>query len=124
MSKPSTKDPLNRAMGDHTVFLEDPVKETLLSMVMALTGELCVLRDRLDAHERLLATAGLPLAPDQVDAFQADDDARQQRQAVRQRILGHVMRSVNERLVPDELRAQQRAYARILEDVQRPGTAG
>ena len=124
MSTPSSKDSLNRAIGDHTVFLEDPVKETLLSMVMALTGELCVLRDRLDAHERLLARAGLPLAPDQVDAFQADDGARQQRQAVRQRILGHVMRSVNERLVPEELRAQQRAYARILEDVQQPGDRG
>ena len=110
------------AAGDHTVFLPDPVQETLLSMVMALTGELSVLRERLDAHERLLGEAGLPLAPAQVDQFVPDAEAREYRHGVRKRILRHVMRAINERLPPEELGAQGRAYEAIMEEVQRdPG---
>jgi hypothetical protein len=108
-----------RAAGDHTVFLKDPVQETLFSMVMALTGELSVVRERLDAHERLLSAEGLPVTPDDVDGYTPDGDARTYRQAVRKRILAHVMRSVNERLLPGELLEQNQSYADIMADVQR-----
>jgi hypothetical protein len=107
-----------RAAGDHTVFLNDPVQETLLSMVMALTGEISVLRERLDAHERVLASEGLPVAPQNIDGFTPDADAREYRQEVRKRILGHVMRAVNERLLPEELIQQNQAYGDIMADVQ------
>lgn len=115
----AARQPLGRAAGDHTVFLGDPVQETLLSMVMALTAELSVVRERLDAHERLLHGAGLPVGPADVDAFVPDAQAREYRQATRQRILRHVMRVINERLPPEELGAQARAYRTIMEDVQR-----
>lgn len=119
MSEAARKPP---AAGDHTVFLGDPVQETLLSMVMALTGEVSVLRERLDAHERLLDQAGLPLHPTAVDAYVPDSEAREYRQAARQRILRHVMRAINERLPPEELGAQSHAYQTIMEEVQRdPG---
>lgn len=118
----AARKPSAPAAGDHTVFLGDPVQETLLSMVMALTGELSVLRERLDAHERLLGEAGLPLRPAEVDAYVPDAEAREYRQAVRQRILRHVMRAINERLPPEELGAQGHAYQTIMEEVQRdPG---
>lgn len=117
MSK-AARPPLGRAAGDHTVFLGDPVQETLLSMVMALTAELSVLRERLDAHERLLGGAGLPVAPADVDAFVPDAEARGDRQAARQRILRHVMRAINERLPPEELGAHGRAYQTIMDEVQ------
>lgn len=122
MSERTGSTPRQRAAGDHTVFLKDPVQETLLSMVMALTGELSVLRERLDAHERLLAAQGLPLAPEDVDGFTPDAGSRDYRQAVRRRLLNHVMRAINERLLPEELLEQNSAYADIMAAVQRDGS--
>jgi uncharacterized protein (DUF2267 family) len=119
----STRQTAGRAAGDHTVFLGDPVQDALLSMVMALTAELSVVRDRLDAHERLLGGTGLPVAPHEVDAFVPDAEAREQRQAVRRRILRHVMRVINERLPPEALGAQTSTYQSILDEVRREPAA-
>ena len=40
-------------------FFDDPAVDKLLAMNMALLGEICVLRDRLDTHERLASRHGL-----------------------------------------------------------------
>jgi uncharacterized protein (DUF2267 family) len=92
-------------------------------MVMALTAEVSVLRERLDAHERLLGGAGLPVAPEAVDGYVPDAEARAYRQATRQRILRHVMRAINERLPPEELGTHTRAYQNIMDEVQREPAA-
>ena len=73
MTAAAQNSPLRRTTGDHTVFLGDPVQETLFSMVVALLGELSIVRDRLDAHERLLKSAGLPVSPQEVDDFAIDE---------------------------------------------------
>lgn len=65
--------------------------DTLLGMVMALTSEVAVLRERLDAHERL-AAAGQSATPANVDAYDPDEAAQQQRAAARQRIIDKVCR--------------------------------
>jgi hypothetical protein len=65
--------------------------DTLLGMVMALTSEIAVLRERLDAHERL-AAAGQPPTPANVDAYDPDEAVQQQRAASRKRILEKVCR--------------------------------
>jgi hypothetical protein len=57
-------------------FFDDPVNDKLLAMVMALLGEVSVLRERVDTHERLAARHGLVTAMD-IEAFVADEDARQ-----------------------------------------------
>lgn len=107
-----------RAAGDHTVFLGDPIHETLFSMVVALLAELSVTRDRLDAHERLLKAAGLPIGPAEVDGYEVSADVARERAAVRDRMIRHVFRALYEKLPPAELRAQSDAYARILAEVQ------
>lgn len=65
--------------------------DTLLGMVMALTSEIAVLRERLDAHERL-AAAGQPATPANVDAYDPDEAVQQQRAAARKRIIEKVCR--------------------------------
>jgi hypothetical protein len=61
--------PLARvAKGRKPQYFTDPATDTLLSMVLALTQELSVARDRIDTLERLLDRAGL-LAADVVDAY-------------------------------------------------------
>lgn len=110
--------PPGRARGDHSQFTDNPMDEALLNMVMALLGEVCVLRDRLDAHERLLAE-GRGVSPADVDAFVPDETEEAARQVVRNRMLAHVMRPLRERLLPDELTRLNRDYQEIFEEVQR-----
>lgn len=69
----------------------DPRIDTLLNMVMSLTSEVAVLRDRVDAHERL-AAAGVVPAPDTVDAYDPDEAALKARAAQRQRLIAKVCR--------------------------------
>jgi hypothetical protein len=60
-------------------------------MVLALTSELSVLRERIDAHERL-AAKGVPAAPDSVNVYEPDEAAQRERAAQRQRLLDKVCR--------------------------------
>jgi hypothetical protein len=116
-ASPETESP-RRAAGDHTVFLGDPLHETLFSMVVALLAELSVVRDRLDAHERLLQSAGLPVGPADVDGYEVSPDIARERAAVRDRMIRHVFRALYEKLPPAELRTQSETYSRIFAEVQ------
>lgn len=44
---------IRTAKGHRPYFFDDPNIDRLLAMVMALTGEVSVIRERLDTHERL-----------------------------------------------------------------------
>ena len=49
----SKKNQNKKAKGRRPYFFDDPNIDKLLAMIMALTGEVSVLRERLDTHERL-----------------------------------------------------------------------
>ena len=69
----------------------DPRVDTLLGMVMALTSEVSVLRERLDAHESL-AASGKVADQEGVDQYQptaADESRRKQH---RDRLIDKVCR--------------------------------
>jgi hypothetical protein len=76
-------------------FFDDPALDKLLAMNMALLSEVCVLRDRLDAHERLAAAADL-FGPRDVDQFIPEDDANAQRTAAREAAVARVMKVLTE----------------------------
>jgi hypothetical protein len=69
----------------------DPRVDTLVGMVLALTSEVAVLRERLDAHERL-GQQGKAITPSAVDEYYPDDAAQAQRAVQRQRLIDKVMR--------------------------------
>lgn len=69
----------------------DPRVDTLLGMVMALTSEVAVLRDRLDTHERLGAEQK-PVTPASVDDYVPDEATGKARAAQRQRLIEKVCR--------------------------------
>jgi hypothetical protein len=69
----------------------DPRVDTLLGMVMQLMSEVSVLRERVDAHERLGA-ASQPVTPETVDDYVPDEAAVKARAAVRQRMIEKVCR--------------------------------
>ncbi len=77
--------------GRRTVPGPDPRVDTLLGMVMALTSEVAVLRERIDAHERLNAQ-GQAASPETVNDFQPDETTQRERAAARQRLIDKVCR--------------------------------
>lgn len=69
----------------------DPRVDTLLGMVMALTSEIAVLRDRLDAHERLAGSGQTP-TPQAVDDYVPEETVQRERDARRRRLIDKVCR--------------------------------
>lgn len=76
------------------------------AMILALTSELAVTRERLDTLERILGEQNL-LGQGAVDSFVPDQIAKVQRDGLRRRIIGKVLRPVAEatRRAADERQA-------------------
>ena len=87
-------------------FFPDPAVDKLLAITMALLGEVCVLRERLDAHERLAAGRGM-FDPAAVDAFIPDAAAAAARDTLRRETMARVLSVLTEDVL--RLRAEARA---------------
>ena len=72
-------------------FHDSPTNAELMEMVLALTAEVSVLRDRLDTHEQL-AAQGQASDAQAVEAFQASDEVTDARSAQRTKLLSKVLR--------------------------------
>ena len=85
-------------------------------MVMALTGELAVARDRVDTLERVASARGL-FSSDDIEAFELDEEAMQAR-AERHKTM---LREVN-RIIVSEIEdledADEEAYSAVVDQVE------
>jgi len=81
------------ARGKRPAFCPDPLTERLFGLVLGLTTELSVTRQRLDTLERLLARKGT-LAAGEMDAYVPDDTAAAERAAELQRSLAVIFRTL------------------------------
>ena len=70
-------------------FLTPPELDTLLHMVLALTGEVATLRARLDTHERLNEAAG-GWGNTDVEAYVAPAEIARQRAAMTDELIAQV----------------------------------
>lgn len=70
---------------------EDPEVGRLSAMVMALLGELAITRERLDTVERLLDAANV-LKQSDVEAYEPTGQASAEREQLRKRQIGKVLR--------------------------------
>ena len=104
------------AKGEPPAYFDDPEVGKVLSMVVALAGEMAVMRDRLDTVERLLDT-GLPVTREAIDHFAPDERVRAERDAWRQDFLSMVFRVLHEER---ERLAQEpaKAYPDVVGDVE------
>jgi hypothetical protein len=84
-----------KAKGDRPQYFEDPAIDKVLSITMALAGEVAVMRDRMDTIERLLE-AGQPVSRAAIEAFVPDQTVRDERDAIREVFLGNVLRIVHQ----------------------------
>ncbi|MHC5936616.1 hypothetical protein [Nostoc sp.] len=79
------------------VYLDNPQIDKLLAIVMALTGEVSVLHERLDTIERLLEVKGI-LSPTEIEAYEPDAKVIKEREQWRGEYIARVLRVVQEEL--------------------------
>jgi hypothetical protein len=83
------------AKGKRPVYLENPQTDKLLAIVMALTGEVSVLRERLDTIEQLLEAKGI-LSVHEIEAYEPDAEVFKEREKWRGEYVARVLRVVQE----------------------------
>jgi len=92
IASPKPKPLARAAKGRKPQYFADPATDKLLSMVLALTQELSVARDRIDTLERLLDRAGV-LAAQTVDDYLPTAEEAEARAVLRAGMLRRVFRA-------------------------------
>lgn len=82
------------AKGVRPQFFNDPTSDKLLAMVMALAGEVSVMRDRNDTLERLIDAKGL-IDKNEIETYRPSKEVIAERDAWRQEYLSHILRIVD-----------------------------
>ncbi|MCZ8019453.1 hypothetical protein [Novosphingobium sp.] len=77
--------------GRRPAFFDDPAVDRLLSLTMAVVGEVSVLRERLDTVERLLDAKGTISRAD-IEAYAPDRTAGEERGEMTRAYIARVMR--------------------------------
>jgi hypothetical protein len=103
--------------GERPRYFQDPAVDKVLSITMALAGEVAVMHDRLDSLERLLE-ARQPITRSALESFQPSGEERVARDAWRDRFLDVVMRSVHQELESLKSGRDRSSYAKVIELVE------
>lgn len=106
-----------KAKGERPRYFEDPAIDKVLSITMALAGEVAVLRDRVDTIERL-AEQGQSISRAAIDGFRPDETVRAERDAWRETFLSVVLRSVHQELEELERKVDRQPYDAAVEAVE------
>jgi hypothetical protein len=86
-----------KAKGKRPHYFEDPAIDRTLSILMAVVGEVSVLRERMDTIERLLDTKGAISRAD-IETYEPDRDAARERGLITRAYVARVMRGVQQDL--------------------------
>jgi hypothetical protein len=86
-----------KAKGKRPDFLGDADAEKMLSMLMALIGEVSVMRERLDTVERLLEAKGAICRGD-IEAYKPDLETGLERNRIVREYIARVMRGVQQQM--------------------------
>lgn len=104
-----------RAKGKRPDFLGDSTSERMLSILLAVVGEVSVLKERLDTVERLLDTKGTIDRAD-IEAYEPDRDAAQERALMIKEYIARIMRGVQQNM--EAMRAEEKPVADISTDLR------
>ena len=105
-----------KAKGKRPTFFNDPQIDTVMGIVMALAGEVSVLRERLDSVERLAAAKGL-FAQDDIEAYRPDDAVVAEREHWRAEYIERVLRVVHQELEETDKGETTEAYQAAVRSV-------
>ena len=84
-----------KAKGKRPAYFEDPAIDRTLSIVMALVGEVSVLRERMDSIERLLDAKGTISRAD-IEAYTPNREAGHERGMQTREYIARIMRGVQQ----------------------------
>jgi hypothetical protein len=84
-----------KAKGKRPQYFDDPALDRMLSILMAVVGEVSVLKERLDTVERLLDAKGTISRAD-IEAYEPDREAAYERGLATQEFIARVMRGVQQ----------------------------
>ena len=84
-----------KAKGKRPYYFDNHDVDRVLSITMALAGELAVSRERIDTLERVLESKGL-LAPGDIDSFTPDSEQAEQRALWQQEFIARILRVVQQ----------------------------
>jgi predicted nucleic acid-binding Zn-ribbon protein len=82
-----------KAKGKRPIYLDHLQTDQLLAIVMALAGEVSVLRERLDTLERLMQAKGV-VSVAEIEAYQPDEQVTQEREQWRTDYLARLLRVI------------------------------
>lgn len=99
-----------RAKGKRPDFLGDPHAEHMISILLAVAGEVSVLKQRLDTVERLLDAKGTISRAD-IEAFVPDRDAAYERAVMNKEYVARIMRGVQQSM--EAMQVEERPVADI-----------
>ena len=85
------------AKGKKPIYLDERSIDNLMAMIMTLTQEISVLRDRLDTIEKLLVSKKAITLED-IETFEPDDDLVKERRDRRQMLLKRVLLPIDKEL--------------------------
>jgi len=109
---------IRTAKGRRPYFFEDPNIDKLLAMIMALTGEVSVLRERLDTHERL-AQKKKWASHQAIEDYEPDDITEAFRAQWRSEFIARVLRIVQVELDQITREKQDKEYDEIVKEVSK-----
>ena len=84
-----------KAKGKRPQYFDDPAIDRTLSIVMAVAGEVAVLRERLDTVERLLDAKGSITRAD-IESYVPDRKAGQERGMLQKEYVARILRGVQQ----------------------------
>ena len=119
MTDPTVNEQLElqrKAKGKRPYYFSNPDVDKLLSMIMALTGELAVARDRIDTLERVASSKGL-FSSDDIENFELDAEALQARADRHKQLLREVNRIIVGEL-EDLEQMGEGSYAEVVDQVE------
>jgi hypothetical protein len=104
------------AKGRRPYFFDDSNVDKLLAMVMALAGEVSVLRDRLDTHEKL--AAGQKWASEKnIEAYEPSQDVLAERAERRNAYVSRILRIVNDEAEGASADQADREYDQLIDEL-------
>lgn len=106
-----------KAKGQRPAYFSDPAVDKLLSMTIALAGEVSVLRDRMDTIEQLLER-GEKVSRDAIDAFIPDAEVRAQRDERRDQFISVILKTLHEEVEDMSARSTEQ-YDEAVAEVER-----
>ncbi|MET0246829.1 MAG: hypothetical protein ABW182_08800 [Sphingomonas sp.] len=105
-----------RAKGKRPDYFDDPAVDRLLSIVMALVGEVAVQRQRGDTLERLLEAKGVVTRED-IETYVPDRTAAEERGVATKAYIARVMRGVQQAM--EAMAVEEKPVEQVSEELKK-----